>query len=250
VAGEHAGSGGYLGFADPLPYRRTGPGEDASGRPRFDLCVFDDAYFDRLRARVRAAGGRGIHVGVMLWNTWSVHRYHADPALDPWRHHPYNARNNINGVDGDPRGTGDGAAGAQSLAIPAITALQEAYARKVVDTLNDLDNVLYEISNEPIADAATAAWQNHMIGFLRGCQAGRPKRHPIGMTAGFVPNSETINAQLRDSGADWISPALAEAAVHDPPAAEGGKVPLLDTDHLPGGPFDALWMWNTAEPIE
>ena len=60
-------------------------------------------------------------------------------------------------MDGDPRGTGDGAAGVQSLAIPAITALQEAYARKVVDTLNDLDNVLYEIGNEPIADAATAA---------------------------------------------------------------------------------------------
>ena len=29
-----------------------------------------------------------------------------------------------------------------------ITAIQEAYAKKVIDTVNDLDNVLYEISNE------------------------------------------------------------------------------------------------------
>ena len=29
-----------------------------------------------------------------------------------------------------------------------MTALQEAYVRKVIDTVNDLDNVLYEITNE------------------------------------------------------------------------------------------------------
>ena len=29
-----------------------------------------------------------------------------------------------------------------------MTRLQEAYRRQVVDTVNDLDNVLYEISNE------------------------------------------------------------------------------------------------------
>jgi hypothetical protein len=34
------------------------------------------------------------------------------------------------------------------LKHPKITAVHEAYARKVVDTLNDLDSVLYEISNE------------------------------------------------------------------------------------------------------
>jgi hypothetical protein len=27
-------------------------------------------------------------------------------------------------------------------------AIQEAYVKKVIDTVNDLDNVLYEISNE------------------------------------------------------------------------------------------------------
>ena len=39
----------------------------------------------------------------------------------------------------------------------AITALQEAYVRKVVDTVNDLDNVLYEISNESSRQLAGSA---------------------------------------------------------------------------------------------
>jgi len=105
--------------------------------------------------------------------------------------------------------------------------------------------VLYEISNEPIGDAATAAWQNHMIGFLRGCQSGKPKRHPIGMTDGFKPDAETINAQLLASGADWIS--LAGVVPQDrvePPEAPAGKVSLLDTDHVFGVGGDALWVWK------
>jgi hypothetical protein len=36
----------------------------------------------------------------------------------------------------------------ETLNIPAVTALQEAYIRKVIDSVNDLDNVLYEVTNE------------------------------------------------------------------------------------------------------
>jgi hypothetical protein len=46
----------------PLPWARTGPGEARDGKPRFDLARFDPAYFERLRARVKAAGRRGIYV--------------------------------------------------------------------------------------------------------------------------------------------------------------------------------------------
>ena len=38
------------------------------------------------------------------------------------------------------------------MQVSAVTALQEAYIRKVIDTVNDLDNVLYEISNESNSD--------------------------------------------------------------------------------------------------
>jgi len=35
----------------------------------------------------------------------------------------------------------------------------------VIDTVNDLDNVLYEISNE--SDGNSEAWQYHMINFVK-----------------------------------------------------------------------------------
>jgi len=147
-------------------------------------------------------------------------------------------------VDGDPRGTGGGA-GVQTLAVPAVTALQEAYARKVVETVGDLDNILYEITNEAIADAPTAAWHNHMIGYLKGLQAAGPHRRPVGMTGGFRPDVASVNAQLLESGADWIS--LAGHVPRDreePPAAPQGRISVLDTDHVFGIGGDALWVWK------
>ena len=40
---------------DPMPYARPGPGTALDGKPKFDLTQFNQAYFDRLRARVIAA---------------------------------------------------------------------------------------------------------------------------------------------------------------------------------------------------
>ena len=50
----------------PNRYRRTGRGAALDGGPRFDLTQFNEDFFDRLRARVVAAGERGLYVAVML----------------------------------------------------------------------------------------------------------------------------------------------------------------------------------------
>ena len=42
--------------------------------------------------------------------------------------------------------------------VPGFAETQ-AYVRKVVDTVNDLDNVLYEISNESTGSTANTNWQ-------------------------------------------------------------------------------------------
>ena len=75
-----------------------------------------------------------------------------------------NVSNNINGINGDPSGNDNGEE-VHSFIVPAITTLQEAYVRKVVDTLNDLDNVLYEISGD--APSSSRDWQNSMINYLK-----------------------------------------------------------------------------------
>jgi hypothetical protein len=51
---------------DPMLYQRPGSGSALDGKPKFDLSLFNPAYFDRLRARVMAARDRGIYVSVIL----------------------------------------------------------------------------------------------------------------------------------------------------------------------------------------
>lgn len=227
-------------YAAPFPWPRTGPGEALDGKPRFDLSRFEQSYFDRLRARVAAAGSRGIYVSIMLFEGWGLQF-----ATTPWRWHghPFHRSNNINGIDGDPDGDGQGLA-VDTLEIPAITRLQEAYLRKVIDSVNDLDNVLYEISNE--AGPYSTEWQYHMIRFIKHYQAGKPKQHPVGMTFQYRGGS---NQALFDSPADWISPnpeAPDGYSYQDnPPPADGRKVILSDTDHLWGIGGNQAWVWKS-----
>jgi hypothetical protein len=61
--------------------------------PRFDLDRIDEAFFDRLRDRVVAAGQRDIYVAVMFFDGWALH---LSPAPDHVEEHPFHAANNIN----------------------------------------------------------------------------------------------------------------------------------------------------------
>lgn len=214
----------------PFPWPRTGPGLASDGKPTFDLSQLDPAYFDRMRARVIAARDRGIYVSVMLFDGWDLaNAYNAASGG-----FPFAAGNNVNGVaSGGPE--------SQSLSNAAVTQLQEAYVRRVVDAVNDLDNVLYEIANE--TGSAGVAWQYHMIDYLKQYEAGKPAQHPVGMTSTY-PGSD---ADLYASNADWISPN-GRLVVGD-----GRKVVLNDTDHSYGwtslksdGPAaQRAWAWKT-----
>jgi hypothetical protein len=223
----------------PLPYERTGPGMALDGNPKFDLMQFNQAYFARLRSRVQAAGDRGIYVSVMLFQGWSIGKKPDVPG-NPWPGHPFNRENNMNDVDGDLDTNGEGKE-IHTLASPAIIALQERYVRKVVDTLNGCDNVLWEISNEGEPDSKE--WQYHMIDYVKRYEAGKEKRHPVGMTA-IYPGGH--NADLFNSPADWISPnSTLDDYRNDPPAADGSKVIMTDTDHLWGVGGDRAWVWKS-----
>jgi hypothetical protein len=221
---------------DPMPYQRPGPGLALDGKPRFDLAAFNQAYFDRLRSRVLAARDRGIYASVMLFNGFSIEGK-GNVGGDPWQGHPFHPKNNINGID-----AGSGKA-IHMLSNPAITACQEAYVRKVIDTVNDLDNVLYEISNEDSGGADDTTWQVHMIQFIKSYEAGRPKQHPVGMTQQYPQGSE---AALLASPADWISPGTKLWT------ADGRKVVLNDTDHSyfwiglkqDGVAAQRAWVWE------
>jgi hypothetical protein len=114
-----------------------------------------------------------------------------------------------------------------------------------VDTVNDLDNVLYEIGNEFGPHAI--GWQYAMIDYLRSHEAGKPYQHPIGMTSsGGLGWPYDDTGDLFASSADWISPSSnRDDYKHNPPAADGRKVVISDTDHLWGIGGDHVWVWKS-----
>ena len=126
-----------------------------------------------------------------------------------------------------------------------ITKIQEAYVSKVIDTVNDLDNVLYEIVNE--SGKYSTEWQYHLINFIHEYEKGKPKQHPVGMTFQFNrdENQKGSNKALFDSPADWISPNPEGGYTDNPPIADGSKVILTDTDHLWGIGGNQAWVWKS-----
>jgi len=235
-------------WLDPLPYERTGPGTAADGRPKFDVTRFNPVFFERLRSRVVAAGDRGMYVGVMLFQGFSVSRKSRNRRDTPWAYHPFHRANNVNGIDGDVNADGEGYE-THELRVPEITRIQEAFVRKVVDTVNDRDNVIFEIGNE--CHGRSTAWQYHMIDVIRRYEAKKPKRHPVWMTFPWDGmDGSGSNEDLFESSAEAISPGSAsgndkKAYELNPPAATGNKVVIVDTDHVNPGYLDrADWAWK------
>lgn len=218
----------------PHPWQRTGPSKANDGLPKFDLKQFDRAYFDRLRQRIIQARDQGIYVSVMFFDDWSTE------LQEPWRHHPFNAANNINNIHADSNRDGLGVE-FHTKQNPEILALQEAYVHHVIDTVNDLDNVIYEVGNEI---GISKDWQYHMIRVIKDYEKKKAKQHPVGMTVGY-PVLEVNNAACFQSDAEWISPNKEGDYDSNPPAATGEKVVIVDTDHLWGVGGDGSWVWKS-----
>jgi len=234
-------TGAEVKYTTPHPWLRSGPGTATDGELKFDLTKFNEGYFSRMRSRVQAARERGIYVSVMLFDGWEIQ------FTDAWLNHPFHGPNNVNGVEGDLDGDGKALefnSIQRSQRGRQVLALQEAYVRKVIDTVNDLDNVLYEISNE--AHIESTEWQYYLIRFIKDYEARKPKQHPVGMTFQYKGGA---NATLNQSPADWISPNPGDAKENyrtSPCGDCSPKVVVNDTDHLWGHTgADNIWVWKS-----
>jgi Family of unknown function (DUF6298) len=234
-------------YIEPLPWARRGPGLARDGKPKFDLTVFEDAFFERLRSRTAACRDRGIYASVMLFQGWSSEQKPFIPqGVNPWYSHPFNGDNNVNGINASSP-DGEGRDWLHSLREPEVTQLLEAYVRKTIETVNDLDNVMYEIANECDGTPENVAWHYHMINFVHEVErASMPLQHPLLMT-GLWPRRD--NAALFASPAEAVSPSGwykrgDESWDSDPPVRED-KVILPDPDHIWGVGGSPSWVWKT-----
>jgi hypothetical protein len=222
----------FIHHAAPSPWARTGPGAALDGKPKFDLKQFNPAYFERLRQRVGAAARRGIYVSVMLFEGWGMmhgNRRRGTQEEWAWRTHPFHPDNNLNAIDAGGK--------VHSRTNPAVNELQAAYIRKVVDTVNEFDNVLYEVINE----GGEQQWDWWVVETVRKHQQAKLKQHPIGITG---HGAERLDSMLA-SPADWISPGSQDGFKDDPPAWDAKKVSLLDTDHVWGIGGNGAWVWKS-----
>jgi len=209
----------------PHPWQRNGPGTATDGGLKFDLAKFNQPYFDRLRSRVQALNAAGIYAGVYFFTGEWLNAFRCGGDG-----YPFTGANNINGIDA---GTGTGS---MTMSAPnAITALQDTYVEKVIDTLNDLPNVLWIVSEE--APANSTWWNAHQIAHVRAYESARPLHHPFG----YATDASLTDGTITNSNADWIAPA-----VQIPPTTSCGsgtprcKVNINDSDHSYFG------MWNSS----
>ncbi|PWT86381.1 MAG: hypothetical protein C5B58_01490 [Acidobacteria bacterium] len=236
--------------AAPFPWRRTGPGNANDGQLKFDFTQLNQGYFDRMRSRIVQAGKNGIYVSIYLFNG-----YEFQFDVNPNDGNPFEGTNNINGVH-CPR-----TCPTDDSQIPnQVWTYEKNYIHKVIETVNDLNNVIYMVSNEsgsPYSDT----WEARVIAEIKKYEATKPKRHPVGM--GFQYKGGT-DSKLYDSKADWVSPNFGsfDGKVRVPPDATGQcpttvgnggvtnlsspncKAIIVDTDHVCGICGTQTWAWE------
>src|ERR1700752_1977845 len=114
--------------------------------------------------------------------------------------------------------------------VGSVLPWQQAYMQKVVDTVNDLQNVLYE----PCKEAPDATWCHNMISAIHTYQSTKPNQHPV-----LFPVTSALNTTpVLNSNADLFAGSSKVAPTNN---CGGGtpacKVDLNDSDHsytMPG----------------
>lgn len=174
-AGTYREIPGSFGITDntlaPLPNRYIAPWARSStpgyahGGNKFDLTVWDEAYFKRLQDFMTQASELGIVVEMNLWCP------NYDEAL--WKASPMNAANNVNGVGTCVKDQ------VYTLTHRDLLDVQEATTRKIVQELRDFDNLYYEICNEPYFAGVTMEWQHRIADVIVDAEKDFPARHLI-----------------------------------------------------------------------
>ena len=209
---------------------------------KFDMTKYNQSYFDTLRRRVEKIQARGMYCSVMFFGSLI-----AMSTESGWRKMAWYPDNNINPELSNAFSVTDGYS--FFTKDPRALAIQRQFVKKMIDTLNDLDNIIWEIGNE--ADLPHSYnWQYGMINFVKSYESTKPKQHLVGMTSDGISNN---NDWILNSPADWISPDQVNSDNYKEggPASYDSKILINDVDHLWGhftpGEVNTgrKWVWKT-----
>ncbi len=230
---QEQGYEGTTGYTTrPIPYLK-----EANGL--YNLNAYDENYFNQLRNRVAAAQANGLYISVMLFNGWSIQQRSTEEGDDPWLGHPFHINNNSTWSGGfNPDIDGDGGEEVHALIHSEVTAVQKAYVERVVQELNQFDNIIWEICNEcgdshnQISKAATVEWMEDMADHIRTLEGAEGmQQHLIWLSAPWGG----ANAELLASSAEVVAVSGGVSHHQSPPAndpSEHEKIVILDSDHI------------------
>ena len=186
---------------------------------KYDLSQFNEAYFTHMRESVIKFKDAGLYISMMMF--WDTTR----SLGEEWDDHTYNPVNNTSSLNVAPNAvynldllnsTEDGR---------KLLQVHEAFVSKVIATIGDMNNLIWEIGNEMLNPQAVT-FSNHFIQYIQA-----RSDIPVGFTTPIRNTDESNNTAIFNSNAEWVSPS-GDAYAFNPPANDGSKVIITDTDHL------------------
>jgi hypothetical protein len=210
----------------------------------YDLNVLNQAFFDRVSARIDAALSRGITPIITMFSGGHLY-YGTPPSWNAGFSHPFYSGNNVNGVSCDTNGN-EACEEAHSIHT-AMNNAQKAYVNRLVQTIGNR-SVILEISNEDQTDSTL--WQNMIMEQVRTAEALYGTDPHIIFQSGFAYGSyANSNHLFANSRNDAVSPLCTSDGTDwdiNPPANDGTKLIFYDSDHA--GYNDSCGTWTSIVP--
>jgi hypothetical protein len=169
-----------------LPWARTTAtgAHPVLGGFKYDLDTWDPDYFNRLRDFCAKARNAGIIVEICYFNGMYE---------DRWQFQAMHHSNNIQGI-----GTCGWDMVQSVTADPRLLACQVKYVAEIARRLNDFDNVIFHVCDEPwmcrLPPAIFGAWMDRLIEAYRDAEKDLPRKHLLG---------QTVDWKMRDNEADF-----------------------------------------------
>lgn len=148
------------------PWARSDtPGYKNDGN-KFDLSRWDESYFERLKDLLRQAAERDVIVEFTLFCPFYENGM--------WFISPMHPSNNINSTPDIPR--------TNVYTVDkngSLLDFQKKLVKKIVTEVNNFDNVIFEICNEPYFGGVTSEWQHAIADVITETEKALSKKHLI-----------------------------------------------------------------------